>query len=154
MSSLGGVGRLVIQAWWLLQNFEKGWIMNEMQKPSLVVVDDERGIACFIQEVAENLGFKASWELSGKTFIKKWGANGPDVIVLDLVMPDIDGIEVIQQLADSKWSGAVVLMSGYNGTYLKVAKTLATAKGLHLVGVLIKPFQTDQLESMLQALRN
>ncbi len=69
-------------------------------------------------------------------------------------MPDIDGIEVIQQLADSKWSGAVVLMSGYNGTYLKVAKTLATAKGLHLVGVLIKPFQTDQLESMLQALRN
>ncbi len=69
-------------------------------------------------------------------------------------MPDLDGIEVIQRLADAQYSGAVVLMSGYGGTYLKVAKTLAAAKGLHLVGTLIKPFQIDQLEAVLHARRN
>lgn len=102
-----------------------------------------------ILDVASTLEFDTCWESSGEKFLRSWQTENVDIVVLDLVMPDVDGIEIIQSLAGTGWQGSIVITSGYDGKYIEVAKTLAKAKGLQLAGILKKPFEITELIDML-----
>jgi EAL domain-containing protein (putative c-di-GMP-specific phosphodiesterase class I)/CheY-like chemotaxis protein len=73
------------------------------------------------------------------------------VILLDLVMPEMDGIEILRLLGERNCRARVILMSGINIRVIETAKKLAESLGLTVIGHLQKPFPIGQLQEMLSA---
>jgi len=131
----------------VLPGGEEGEIMS---KPLLIVVDDEPEMADLVIEVAHLSGFDTRTTSSGKEFQAVWAGCKPTVIVMDLVMPDMDGVELLYWLSEQNCRTPIILMSGYDAGYLEMANHVATGKGKKIVGTLTKPFQIAELEELLQ----
>ncbi len=76
-----------------------------------------------------------------------------DVILLDLQMPEMDGIELVRHLARLKFAGAVIFVSGEDTRIVQTASRLATAHALHVLGALNKPVPPEALRLLLDATR-
>lgn len=72
----------------------------------------------------------------------------PDIEFIDMMMPDMDGIEVLKVLAEYKIKSAIVLMSGAD-TSLTQAEAFAKQADLRLIGVLHKPFRLNDVQNIL-----
>ena len=108
-------------------------------RPSLLVVDDEADFAEFVRAVAADMGFDVRVAGDGRRFRALFSEREPDVVVLDLVMPDEDGIELVRWLAAARYGGRVLIASGYNPLYSQMAAVLAGEDGLSRPVVLNKP---------------
>ena len=73
------------------------------------------------------------------------GGTGDDVIVLDVVMPVMDGVEFMQWLGEEGCRARLVVVTGYNPHYGRLAEKLGQAKGIGSVTVLNKPVRLHQL---------
>jgi len=118
--------------------------------PSLVVVDDEVEMAGFVAEIAEAVGFQVSAVTSVQQLRKTVERSSPNVIVIDIFMPDTDGFELIGELAEQRCASGIILISGYGRTLLNGAGKIAQARGLNLLSVISKPFRIPELESVLR----
>ena len=67
-------------------------------KPLVLVADDEPRITKLVSIALQDQGFRVVTAESGEEALRKAEEVRPDVVLLDIVMPDIDGIEVMQQL--------------------------------------------------------
>jgi len=73
----------------------------------------------------------------------------PDIVVLDIVMPNIDGLELVGWLSDAGYEGRLILVTGFNPHYARAASTLADLKGISSVAVLQKPVALADLRAAL-----
>ncbi len=71
------------------------------------------------------------------------------LVVLDLNMPEMDGVEVVRQLAEQQFQGALALVSGEDARILETAANLARARQLNVLGHLDKPVQRETLEALM-----
>ena len=76
----------------------------------------------------------------------------PDVVLVDLDMPGMDGIECIGQIAQERLARAVVVVSALDPALLNTVQTMARAYGLRVLGSVEKPLTRDKLESVLSRL--
>jgi EAL domain-containing protein (putative c-di-GMP-specific phosphodiesterase class I) len=114
----------------------------------MLVVDDEPEVAEVIAEFAGRAGYDVLTTSSPETFDELYH-DGLDVVVLDLWMPQVDGIELIRRLAQRRSQSRLVLMSGFDRRVLESASALALSHGLHVAGVLGKPLRLAELTEVL-----
>ncbi len=120
-----------------------------MSKPLLVIIDDELEVAEFVGEVGEFAGFDVNITTTSSDFQEILMIQKPSLIVMDIVMPDMDGIELIEWMSQQQISVPIIIMSGYSG-YINMTETLAEKKGLKVLGSLAKPFLIEDIDTLLQ----
>lgn len=120
-----------------------------MTKPCLLIVDDERDLAEYVGDVAEELGFSCVIATSAKDGIDRFKEHRPAGIVMDVIMPDMDGIELIQALAKLGCTTPIIVMSGYKKLYIDLIETIASQQKTIVIGGLSKPFKPEELERLL-----
>ena len=118
----------------------------------VLVVDDDLGIADVIREIATSQGYAVRVVTQPSDFKAAYSAFSPDVITLDLLMPEVDGIEMLTYLGKHKCRARIILLSGAEGTLLTVANNIGLAGGLRIDGVLAKPMQIGELYKLLDEL--
>ena len=119
-----------------------------LNRRRLLVVDDEPAIGEFICELAMDAGFEAHAITDAGEFEQNYD-DDTHVVVLDLFMPQRDGIELLRVLSSLNSKAAIILISGYDKGVLNSAKKLASEQGLFVAGTLTKPFQYDQIRLLL-----
>ena len=120
-----------------------------MLKRRVLVIDDELEFAAIVRKVAEELGCEVTVASDAGAFKTSYAAMPPEVIVLDIVMPDVDGIELVQWLIEQGCRADIVVVTGHNPNYARAAKTLAEARGSMRVRVLEKPAKLAELRAAL-----
>ncbi len=86
--------------------------MSEEAK-KILVVDDEDSIQLLYREELEDEGYQVISAMNGEEALKKFEEIPPDLVVLDINMPGIDGIEVLRQMKQAKPDVPVILSSAY-----------------------------------------
>jgi DNA-binding response OmpR family regulator len=90
-----------------------------MSERRLLVVDDEPDFAEFVSNTATDLGYQAKVCTRSTDFRRLHAEFAPTHIVIDVVMPDVDGIEIMQWLADQGSTAKVIVTTGYNPQYAR-----------------------------------
>ena len=121
-----------------------------MTNPCLLIVDDEPEMAEYVGDVADGMGFDCVIATSAKDALDLYGIHKPIGIVMDVVMPDMDGIELVQALAALGCVVPIMVMSGYKKIYIDMIKALAANQKTIIVGGLSKPFRAAELEALLK----
>jgi len=119
-----------------------------MATRKLFVLDDEADFTEFVADVAEGMAFDVSYTSNPLDFARRYSAD-IDIIVLDLFMPILDGIEILRFLVDNGSPASLVFMSGKDKGVLHSAQELAFEQGMSVLGVLQKPFRASELETLL-----
>lgn len=127
--------------------------MAEPDAHRILVVDDEPDIGRLIGLVATGIGYAVRLESDGHRFADAYREFAPHVIMLDLTMPGVDGIECLRILAEARAETDILLMSGFDERMLEAARRLASAQGLKVAGVIAKPIDMASLERKLDQLR-
>jgi len=115
----------------------------------LLSVDDDPEMLSIIRTVAVDLGFTVETLAESARFMTTYNRVQPDTITLDLMMPDMDGIEIIQWLNDIESSAGVIILSGGARMYMNMGEKLARARGSLRTVLLTKPFAIDDLRTAL-----
>ena len=113
----------------------------------ILVVDDEAYITDLIAAGLRFVGFEVDTAAEGRDALAKVAATRPDLVVLDISMPGIDGLEVVERLRRDGVATPVVFLTARDAPADRV-------RGLHVGGddYITKPFSLDELLARIEAI--
>ena len=120
-----------------------------MVEKRILAIDDDAAFREFLSTLLEDTDSASKITASAPEFKQAYAELDPTVVVLDMVMPETDGFELMQWLVEQGYSSTVVLITGFNSRYTKMAKTLGGDRGLSDVITLPKPVHLADLRSAL-----
>ncbi len=115
----------------------------------LLVVDDEVRLTRFVALAAMQLGLDTTEINEPRQALEAFISLRPEVTLLDVFMPELDGIDVLHELLLTGIPTRVILTSGGGEELLKVAREAAVFHGVEDAIVLAKPFRRTELLSAL-----
>jgi two-component system response regulator (stage 0 sporulation protein F) len=118
---------------------------NQEQQSSLLVVDDEEAIRRLLTEFLTRRGYRVQSAATGEEALALVEREPPHLIVLDLYMPGMNGVEVLRRLRARQYRGAVLVLSASQDEGL-----LREALEWGAVDVIGKPARLDQLLLAIQ----
>jgi DNA-binding NtrC family response regulator len=109
--------------------------------PSILVVDDDDSMLALVDAVLSDAGYHVLKTENGREALRQVDLLAIDLVLLDIIMPDQDGIETVQEIRRQHPDLPVVVMSGSGpaSTYLRIAQKLGATE------ILPKPFAIDVL---------
>ena len=116
-----------------------------------LVVEDEKAYAEVVAHALRAWGYEVTCAGNGREAVECWEDGAFDLVCLDLVMPEMDGIEVVAWLTRRPSVGRIILMTGFNPHYAALAEKLAMARNVTDVHLLNKPFRLEALRQLMQA---
>ena len=118
-----------------------------MSRPQLLLVDDEDNLRVMLQAALRHSGFEVEAVANGREALDRVGVGRHDLIVLDVMMPDLDGFEVCRRLRADGSRTPVLFLTAKDATDDKI-------RGLTLGGddYLVKPFSLEELVARLEAI--
>lgn len=122
---------------------------------NIMLLDDEPFMLKIISRQLANLGFNKITALEDPheaLAILEQDSSSFNMLLLDLQMPGIDGVEFIRHLARVNYIGGLILISGEDERILQTAKRLAEAHRLQVLGALHKPVTPEQLKQVLKTI--
>ncbi len=124
-----------------------------MTSPTIYLLDDEPGMLDLLGDVVEMAGLVPQPFEKASVFLEQVKDIETDsILVLDLFMPEMDGIEVMRNLADLPNPPALILVSGHDKGVLHSAEELGRAHNLTILASLPKPVSVVELQSLLKPL--
>ena len=124
-----------------------------MLLPRLLLIDDEPALAAFVAKAADMCGFEPVIAEHDQQFRDSFRDSRPQMVVLDLGMPGMDGVQLLRFIADEEFKDPVLIISGFDRRVLESAFRLGEAMGLQMVGPLEKPARLEELEEILTKVR-
>ncbi|PCI80778.1 MAG: hypothetical protein COB20_02675 [SAR86 cluster bacterium] len=118
----------------------------------VLAVDDDTFISDLLKRLATKVGCAVHCIHDGAEVGNALLAYRPEIIFLDLVLPGIDGVEIIRILAKAECKAKIVLMSGLDKRTLSSVEEVAKKSKLDVIGAISKPFEPGQIEGILQPL--
>ncbi len=117
------------------------------ERARILVVDDEDNITFLLSSALRHFGFDVDVEATGRAALKSVEATSPDLILLDVMLPDLDGFEVIRRLRSDGHKTPVLFLTAKDATEDKV-------RGLTLGGddYVTKPFSLEEVVARVGAI--
>jgi len=116
--------------------------------PTVLIVDDDQDIVDALLELLAMAGYRASAARSGAAALRQTAQARPDIVLLDLGLPDIDGLELCGQLRDdARWN--VVTIIGLTARGRLADRVIGLRRGLD--DYVTKPFRSAELLARLEA---
>lgn len=113
-------------------------------KPTVVVVEDDPDFAGNIQDILEDNDYEVRICSTGRCALEQVASNAPDLILLDLRLPDADGVDVLVELRQLSADSEVLVITGHGSFH-----SATSAINAHAFAYLIKPIDFDQLLLMM-----
>lgn len=123
--------------------------MFRRERNLLLAVDDEAGFLELIEQIGEGVGCDVITADTAASFRDQLTRRQPALILLDLQMPGMDGIEALRYLARQGINSGILLVSGMDQRVLASARQLGDSLGLRMLGTLQKPAMLDDIEALL-----
>jgi DNA-binding NtrC family response regulator len=115
------------------------------QKPSVLVVDDESGILDTLRILLRNEGFEVTTAQGGKAGLEQIRTGNHDIILSDVRMPQVSGLDILQAARDQDPMTPVILMTAQAS--LQTAIAAVNSGAFHYIQ---KPFSNDELVAILR----
>jgi EAL domain-containing protein (putative c-di-GMP-specific phosphodiesterase class I)/ActR/RegA family two-component response regulator len=115
----------------------------------ILVIDDESGICELIAATARKLVLCCITSTTAEAFLEKLTPD-TTLVLMDLMMPGMDGVELLRLLGEKQCKARIVLMSGTDTRIMETAEQFAQSIGLTVAGRLPKPFRLADLEAVLK----
>jgi DNA-binding NtrC family response regulator len=112
---------------------------------SILIIEDDKAIVDVLKMILEQDGFKIDIAFNGVTGLEKFKHIKPDIILLDIRMPRMDGIEVLQEIKKIDKESVVIMISGHGNIETAVQTTKLGA-----FDFIEKPFDVDRLKLTIQ----
>jgi len=122
--------------------------MNQ-SRGRVLILDDEPSIGRMISLMAQELQLEAMSVTNPGMFFTALTAWVPTHVILDLIMPEMDGVEVLQQLGYKGCTARIAISSGVGNRVLGAAQLSAAEHGLDVAGLLPKPIKMRELQEFL-----
>lgn len=111
-------------------------------KKKILIVDDEKNLTEILALRLETNGYEVIIAYNGRDGLEKTEKENPDLILLDIMMPDMDGIDVLRRLKNNPKAGHIpVIMLTCKGE----SSSLLKAENLGATDYFIKPFESEEL---------
>jgi FixJ family two-component response regulator len=113
--------------------------------PAVFVVDDEEPVRSSLGRLLRALGFDSSTYASAESFLESYDGKHEGSLLLDLRMPGMSGLDLLEELSRRQISLPVIIMTGHTDD--ESIRRLAMYETL---GFLEKPFSVEQLKAVLE----
>lgn len=121
-----------------------------MAKRKLLIVDDQNGIRVLLVEVFSSEGYETFQASNGKTALEIVDEHVPDLVLLDMKIPGMDGLEILKRIKQKHENIKVIMMTAY-GELDMINEAKETGALMHFT----KPFDIDELRQVVNdQLRN
>ena len=111
----------------------------------ILIVDDEEIVIRSCKRILDGDEFQVESVQDGREALRKVEENAYDVMILDIMMPNIDGLEVLRRVKETHPDVDVIMLTG-----LSQAETVAQARKLGARDFISKPFEPDELKQVVQ----
>jgi DNA-binding response OmpR family regulator len=117
--------------------------------PNILVIDDNASVRKALTLMLESGGHRVSCAKDGTEGLRAFESEDPDLVIVDIIMPDKDGIELIREMRRAKPKARIIAMTGRgrftNLDFLKMARAFGATD------TLAKPIDPDELVSRVDA---
>lgn len=122
-----------------------------MKTITVYLIDDEPEMLEIMSDIVELVGFSAKRYTRATRFFEQNSVVAKDsLLVLDLNMPEMDGIEVMRQLSKMENPPKIILVTGYDQGVLYAAEKLGKAHNLNIIDTINKPVPIDRFRKLLE----
>jgi DNA-binding NtrC family response regulator len=90
---------------------------------SILIIEDDKAIVDILKMILEQDGFNIDFAFNGTTGLEKYKQIEPDIVLLDIRMPKMDGIEVLQEIKKINRESIVIMISGHGNIETAVQTT-------------------------------
>jgi DNA-binding NtrC family response regulator len=97
--------------------------------PLVLIIDDDDGVRHVLQEALEAAGFEVMTALNGREGLLKYRNRRPDIVITDVLMPKLSGIELVHRLLAEDRSAKIIVMSGVVGApFLEAGREIGVCR--------------------------
>jgi DNA-binding NtrC family response regulator len=115
---------------------------RSVQKSHILLIEDEINVAKGLELILKEEGHDVDIAMTGLSALEMFRGNGFDLVIADLRLPDIDGMDVLQQISDEEHGTKMLVITGYPS----VSSAVRAVK-MGVVDYLSKPFTDDVLKA-------
>jgi DNA-binding response OmpR family regulator len=116
-------------------------------RPAVMVVEDDRVIVTLLRHILERRGYDVWMAADGREALRRLNGDPPALVLLDIVLPYVDGFELIRQIrATPSWSDVPVIMLTVKAQERNVVRALDAGADDYMV----KPFKPEELAARVR----